>query len=364
MDERLLIEARNRTVAIEGGVIAEPSGRYDLVLRFPHADVRPGLINAHDHLHRNHYGRLGSPPYRDARAWGRDIQSRWRRTIAEGRALPGRQALLAGAWKNLCAGVTSVVHHDPWEGDFERDFPLRVIPVASADSLDSAHRLAGIAHSAPFCRHVAEGTGPAAADDVRRLHAIGMLDRRLIAVHGLGMDADAIALFRASGAALVWCPSSNLFLFGRTAPAELLREGIDVLLGSDSLLSGAGDLLDELRLAKSLGTLDDARLEAAVGSATARRLGLPEPALEPGSAADLVVLAQPLLEAGAQDVELVLVGGAPRVAHPRLQPEFGRRGGPGHLAVIIGLSRWICAASRPAGMNLSPPSSAQRIGAS
>lgn len=364
MDERVLIEARNCTLAIENGLIAEPTGQYDAVLRFPHADIRPGLINAHDHLHRNHYGRLGSPPYADARHWGRDIQSRYRKTIAEGRALPRRQALLAGAWKNLCAGVTSVVHHDPWEADFDGGFPLRVIPIASADSLGSVHELAGISPSAPFCLHLAEGTGAAAADEVRRLHAMGMLDRRLIAVHGLGMDDDAIALFRASGAALVWCPSSNLFLFGRTAPAELIRDGTDVLLGSDSRLSGAGDLLDELRLAKSLGMLDEARLEAAVGSTAARRLGLPEPTLEPGSPADLIVLAQPLLEARAEDVELVFVGGVPRVAHPRLHPRLGRAGWRGQLATVNGLSRWIHAAPRAADMNLSPPSKTQTMGAS
>ena len=174
MAERILIEARNRTLAVEDGTITEAEGAFDLVLRFPDGEVRPGLINAHDHLHRNHYGRLGTPPYADAYAWGRDIQRRHRREIAEGRALPRREALLAGAWKNLLAGVTTVVHHDLW---------------------------------------------------------------------------------------------------------ELLREGVDVLLGSDSLLSGAGDLLDELRIARGTGLVSDERLEGAVGAIAARRLGLPPPSL-------------------------------------------------------------------------------------
>src|SRR5919107_1424808 len=116
---RLLINARNRAVGIEAGRIVEPSGGFDIVLDVPDADIRPGLINAHDHLHRNHYGRLGEPPYRNAYLWAEHIQQRYRRRIAR-RRQPRRSALLAGAWKNLFAGVTTVVHHDRWEEDFDR----------------------------------------------------------------------------------------------------------------------------------------------------------------------------------------------------------------------------------------------------
>jgi cytosine/adenosine deaminase-related metal-dependent hydrolase len=97
-DPRILIEAHNCTVAVQGGRIVETDGSFDLVLRFPDGEVRPGLINAHEHLHRNHYGRLGSPPYADAYAWAEDIQARSRETIVVGRAVDRRQALLVGAW--------------------------------------------------------------------------------------------------------------------------------------------------------------------------------------------------------------------------------------------------------------------------
>src|SRR5215469_1730386 len=104
---RLLIRARNREVAVEGDRIVEPHGGFDRVLDFPEADVAPGLINAHDHLHRNHYGRLGRPPYANAYAWAADIQAGDACRIAEGRALQRREALLEGAWKNLFCGVTT-----------------------------------------------------------------------------------------------------------------------------------------------------------------------------------------------------------------------------------------------------------------
>jgi hypothetical protein len=85
MAERILIAADNATIGLAEGVLVEPAGRFDLELRLPGRTIRPGLINAHDHLHRNHYGRLGAPPYPNADAWGCDIQLRFRAEIAAGR---------------------------------------------------------------------------------------------------------------------------------------------------------------------------------------------------------------------------------------------------------------------------------------
>ena len=337
---RWLINARNGAVGVDGATIVEPDGRFDLVLEMPMAQVRAGLINAHDHLHRNHYGRLGAPLYANACQWARDIQAHDAARIAEGRLLPRRDALLAGAWKNLLAGVTTVVHHDPWEPDFDTGFPLKVARVGAADSLEMTPGLEGWRAGPPFCLHLAEGVDAAAAREVHMLDEAGELTPDLIAVHGVGMDADGIARFRASGAALVWCPSSNLFLFDRTAPAELLSDGLDVLLGSDSLLTGVGDLLDELRCARHLALLSDERLEGAVGAVAARRFGLAAPSLDAGADADLVLLSRPLLEASAADVMLVMVGGAPRVVHPDLLPALGAALPAGRERTFGRLRRW------------------------
>ncbi|MFL5384890.1 MAG: amidohydrolase family protein [Longimicrobiaceae bacterium] len=316
---RLRIEAANLSLGVENGTIVPDEGRFDATIRIPNGELRPGLINAHDHLHRNHYGRLGAPPYANAYEWGRDIHQRFAEEIEAGRALPRREALLRGAWKNLRAGVTTVVHHDPWEPDFERDFPIGVARVRTVHSLGFERDFARAAAPdptdprQPLCIHLAEGTDPLSADEVRDLDRLGYLDDRLHAVHAVGADADGIRRLRASGAAIVWCPTSNEFLLGRTAPPELLAPGIDVLLGSDSLLTADGDLLDELRAARRIGHLDDARLLDAVGVTAARRLRLPTPSLAPGSPADLVAFRKPVLEAAADDVALVIVGGAIRI---------------------------------------------------
>lgn len=339
---RFLVEGANAAVGVEDGRIVPPEGSFDHVLAVRGGELRPGLVNAHDHLHRNHYGRLGDPPYPNAYAWGRDIHERHALEIARGRRLSRRRALLRGAWKNLVAGVTTVVHHDRWEPDFDESFPLRVVRLRSAHSLGFEPDLGGAAEGAgPFAVHLAEGTDAESADEVRELDRRGLLTANLLAVHVVGADPDGVARLRAAGAAVVWCPSSNLFLFGRTAPPGLLAPGTDVLLGSDSLLTGAGTLLDEIRVARTLGLVSDDRLLDAVGGTAARRLGIPEPSLAPGEPADLAVFHRPVLEAGLADVALVVAGGVPRVLDPSLMPALRYRGGQGRLVEVEGVVRWV-----------------------
>ncbi|HEY4125739.1 MAG TPA: amidohydrolase family protein [Rhizomicrobium sp.] len=338
---RVLIEAANATVAVEGSRIAEPTGAYERTIRLPDCELRPGLINAHDHLHRNHYGRLGAPPYANAYDWARDIQKRHAAEIARDRAMPRRQALLRGAWKNLLSGVTHVVHHDAWETDFEDNFPINVVKLSNADSLGMTRNFAP-PENQPFALHVAEGADEAAADEIRTLAASGLLTRNLIAVHAVGVDADGVAKLRERGCAIVWCPSSNYFLFGRTAPEALLDEGTDILLGTDSLLTGAGTLLDELRLARH--HISDARLLNAIGSLAADRLGLAAPALAPGASADLALFRRPVLEAELSDVMLVMVGGELRVLDPDIVSMLDVRGG--QMLAWNNVRRWISEETR------------------
>lgn len=335
----MLINARNRSVAVDGAIVITAEGRFDIVVDCPDADVRPGLINAHDHLHRNHYGRLGAGYYPNAYRWAEDIQLRFARRIARGGRVARRASLLAGAWKNLFAGVTTVVHHDAWEPDFDHGFPIRVARVPSADSLGMTEQVEAPA-AGPFCLHVAEGIDEIAAEEIRALERRGLLNQWLIAVHGVGIDREGAARFRRSGAALVWCPTSNQFLFGRTAPSELLQSRCDILLGSDSRLTGAGDLLDELRTARNSRIVDDDCLERAVGSTAARRLGLAEPSLEPGSKADLILLRKPLTEAHSGDVAMSIVAGIPRVATADFARQLGSLAERGMTMRIGGVARW------------------------
>jgi cytosine/adenosine deaminase-related metal-dependent hydrolase len=336
---RTLVKARNRTVAIEGDRIVNEGGKFDIVVECRDADVHPGLINAHDHLHRNHYGRLGRGGYPNAYRWAEDIQVRFRTRIEQRRRVTRCAALLSGAWKNLFAGVTTVVHHDAWEPDFDCGFPIRVAKVGSADSLGMAQCLERPA-AGPFSLHVAEGVDGAAGQELAILDERGLLNEELIPVHAVGVRAGDVDRFRRSGAALAWCPTSNDFLFGRTASPMLLDSGCDLLLGSDSRLTGAGDLLDELRAARSCKAVDDERLAAAVGPTCARRLGVAEPSLEPGSRADLILLARPLMEARSSDVALTVVNGVARVARGDIARQLGPIARHGATMRVGGVERW------------------------
>ena len=140
-----------------------------------------------------------------------------------------------------------------------------------------------------------------------------------------------------SGASLVWCPASNVFLFGSTAGvrAHLDASGDawrHICLGSDSRISGSLDLLDELRAAAAHG-LTAGELLPMVTEAPASILKLTDAGrIAVGRPADLVVLppreataADALLAARRGDLALVTMGGRPVVGCPSLSAVFVAR---------------------------------------
>jgi cytosine/adenosine deaminase-related metal-dependent hydrolase len=343
---RIRIETDDSAVVVVAGRIADgATDACDVTISVPGGTLLPGLINAHDHLHRNHYPRLGRPPYPDAYAWGRDIHQHDTAAIERARALPLRTALLFGAFRNVIGGVTTVVHHDRWEPDFDDDFPVRVPRVRCAHSLgfDSAAvtALAGSLRAAePFAIHVAEGISAEAAAEIDALGAHGLLRSGLLAVHAVAVDAFGAQHLRQANAAIVWCPTSNIFLFGATCSRATL-DSVDVLLGTDALLTGDGTMLDELRAARRLHLMSDERLMQAVGSSAAKRLGIAAASMDIGVPADLVLLRAPLLDAGARDVALVMVGGMPRVADEELGELFAATGVPAVPMEIGGVRKLV-----------------------
>jgi cytosine/adenosine deaminase-related metal-dependent hydrolase len=240
--------------------------------------VMPGLINAHDHLEFNLFPQLGRGPYPNAGEWARDIYLPERSPIREQLLVPKPVRLWWGALKNLLGGVTTVCHHNPYEREvFGADFPVRVVRrFAWAHSLEFDPLLAARFGKAParypFLVHCAEGIDPAARREVEALDGLGALDDRTAIVHGVGITGAGLALMRRRRASLVWCPTSNLTMLGRTVSRAVLRSGITMALATDSALSAPVDLLDELAVARKY--LPPARLYEMVTSGPARILRL------------------------------------------------------------------------------------------
>ncbi|HEY1913183.1 MAG TPA: amidohydrolase family protein [Vicinamibacterales bacterium] len=337
--------------------VGEPPRNGDLVVDLQGSFVLPGLVNAHDHLELNHFGRLKCRDrYANASEWIADLGPRLTAdpTIRQGRAHPLIERVFIGGLKNLLAGVTTVAHHNPYYREMRRTMPVRVIrrygwahsflleqkPAGARGEPggEIGTRFRSTPIDAPFVVHLAEGVDSTARGELPRLESIGCLAGNTVIVHGIAIDGNGWRRAARAGAGLVWCPSSNDFLFGQTAMVrELLdldgRERCQVALGTDSRVTGERDLLDEMRVARRLLDISASELLCMVTTAAAALLRQPRAGrLAYGVPADLIVVpalaadpASAVLEAERRDLRLVVVGGRPLVGDPDLMSIFDAR---------------------------------------
>jgi cytosine/adenosine deaminase-related metal-dependent hydrolase len=359
----------NARVAAEGGMadsirfssrvlsIGERPRHGDTIVDLQGSFVLPGLVNAHDHLELNHYGRIkGRDRYENASAWIADMgpQLTHHPAICEGRAHPLIERLFIGGLKNLLAGVTTVAHHNPFYGELRRTMPIRVVrrygwahsflletrPAGARGEPggEVAARWRTTPRDAPFLVHLGEGIDDEARGELPRLEALGCLQPNTVIVHGVAIDENGWRRVARAGAGMVWCPASNAFLFGRTAIICPLIGGgeeyrVTVALGTDSRVTGSRDLLDEMRAARAAWPVPPHRLLGMVTSDAGRLLRQPRAGrLVAGGPADLVVVPPLADEAGAallatrrRDVRLVVVEGRPLVGDPGFAQLFRAR---------------------------------------
>jgi cytosine/adenosine deaminase-related metal-dependent hydrolase len=295
----------------------------DIVVDLHGDRLLPGLINAHDHLQLNSLPPLESHDhYRHVREWIDDINGRRRSDPDfENLVVASRdQRLLIGGVKNLLSGVTTVAHHDPlYSLLFRTDYPVSIVVESGwshslyIDGEESVRRSYESTPSKwPWIIHAAEGLDDEARSEFDRLDAMNCLKANTLLVHGIALDRTQRARLDEAASGLIWCPSSNLRLFGKTANVSALIARGRVALGTDSRLSGSRDLLDELRIAGETGDLDDSILLSLVTAASARLLRLGDRGvLKVGARADLLVLPAKakLFATSRADVRLVLHGG-------------------------------------------------------
>lgn len=218
------------------------------------------------------------------------------------------------------------------------------------DNLRAAWEVA-VAADGFFCTHAAETRAEQATVTerygkrvIRHLADLGMLSERTVLAHCVHLDHEEVALLAASGTHVAHNPMSNLKLGSGFAPVPaLMAAGVNVTLGTDGAISGNDiDLWLALRLAATMHkavTGDaaavpsrDALRMATINGAKALRAADRLGSLEPGKAADFILVATdrvhaaPLFDpvdhlvytAGRGDVTDVWVGGRRVVEAGRL----------------------------------------------
>jgi cytosine/adenosine deaminase-related metal-dependent hydrolase len=242
----------------------------DLELDFNGAIAFPGLINSHDHLEFNLFPKLGNKKYEDYVEWGDDIHANNIEIIEKVKNIPYELRFNWGLYKNLLCGVTTVAHHGNGEIYNYNGMPDIVNRYNYLHSVRLERmwklKLNLSFNDNPFVIHIGEGTNNKSYYEINELIKWNLTGRKIIGVHGISMDQENCRKF----AALVWCPDSNLFLYNKTADIAALKKETEILFGSDSSLSSDWNIWNHLRLARSIGYLDDKELyESLSGTAAA-----------------------------------------------------------------------------------------------
>jgi cytosine/adenosine deaminase-related metal-dependent hydrolase len=218
---------------------------------FEHAIVFPGLINSHDHLDFNLFPQLGNRVYKNYVEWGDDIHLQDKEIIEAVLKVPVHLRVRWGMYKNLLNGVTTVVNHgarlnvaDDLLTVFQDCYTLHSVQLEKGWKYKLNNL---IARRIPFVIHTGEGTDESSHYEIDNLIKWNLWNRKMVAVHGIAMNERQAESFKA----LVWCPSSNFFLIGNTAPVERLKSRTSMLFGTDSTVSAPWDIWAQLCTALS-----------------------------------------------------------------------------------------------------------------
>jgi 5-methylthioadenosine/S-adenosylhomocysteine deaminase len=185
------------------------------------------------------------------------------------------------------------------------------LPVMMHAAESEAERLFMLEGRGPFAESFAArgfAFRPPGVSTIRHLRQTGILKTRPLLAHCVRVDESDIRLIEEHGASVAHCPKSNAKLgHGRAPLAALLRAGVAVGLGSDSVASNntcdlleearfaalasrsAGDARDTLGGGRQLGPADALELMT-LGGARALRLEHVTGALAEGLEADLVAV--------------------------------------------------------------------------
>ena len=226
--------------------------------------IFPALINAHDHLLGTYYPRVGNGPYINWLPWDNDLKSH--DLYKERSNISNEDLYFLGTYKNLISGVTTVSDHIPHSvnEDLIDKMPIRVIKDYTLEhecsSFDlrwgrgiTAEHNEAVNKKIPFITHLEEGFDEESCLGVDILKELDVLDEYTVLIHGISFSDSDIDVLAKRNVNVVWCPSSNYYMFKETVNIKrLLEKGVNVSIGTDSPMSGGMNLLEELKFAYTL----------------------------------------------------------------------------------------------------------------
>jgi cytosine/adenosine deaminase-related metal-dependent hydrolase len=220
----------------------------------------------------------------------------------------------------------NVVPHAPYSVSPDL---FRAIAAAAGDDRLSVH----LGESPEEVRFLRDGSGPWRAllerigawapewqpprcGPVEYMERLGLLNERLIAVHGVQFDDEELGRLSAHQATIVACPRSNRWTGAGVPPiARFYASGVRVAFGTDSLasvedLNMFAEIAEVRRLVPAVSArqiLKSATLDGAIALGFGAELG----SITAGKRADLIAVQIPPETASGEDVEEYLVGGVP-----------------------------------------------------
>ncbi len=299
-------------------------------INFSNAVAIPGLINSHDHLDFNCFPVYGDKIYNNYTEWGRHIHKEFGDPIKAVLHIPQNLRATWGMYKNLLAGVTTVINHGKF---LNIENPL----IHIYQELQNIHSVQfeknwkwklnnPLFLSKDCVVHAGEGSDTRSSREIDLLIKYNLLKKNLIGVHGVAMNKEQAKYFKA----LVWCPESNRVLLDAHAPIAKLKKSTRIVFGTDSTLTGNWNIWNHLRVAKSLEQVSDSELYDMVTRSPADLWNLNKGKLKPKKDADIVIVkkknAHPdlsgLFKSNPEDILMIIQQGNIRLFDKCLLGQF------------------------------------------
>ncbi len=302
----------------------------NLQINFPDCVAYPGLINSHEHLDFNCFQPLGNKIYNNYTEWGSHIHNVYKEEINAVLKIPQELRTRWGMYKNLLAGVTTVVNHGP--------------VLKTDDSLITVHQEEQCLHSVKFEKfwkwklnnplkknkpcviHIGEGTNNESSKEIDELLKWNLLTRELIGIHGVAMNTKQAQKFKA----LAWCPESNHYLLNTTADIKNLKENTAIVFGTDSTLTGNWNIWQHLRFAANLQQVSNETLFEMVTKTAAGVWGMNSGEIRKNKNADIIIVKNKkevsfydlFFETNPEDMMMVIHKGKIRMFDPVLYAQL------------------------------------------